>query len=312
MNKYKLIIWVASILIVILTVILGCNSREIMANSEDIQSIKNNYTFELDAHNYILLEYFKQVDYIDYEKIIEDNKAQFEINNQIDYDLASEFVVDNIDLFVDLDLWEKVTEDAEVEFNLPTGSLYVPFSNGLIRYADLDGTHGGYNFFMQDSTDRLNEMIRFSDDNVKPYITDSEYNNYLEIVTLSHQSPTDYSDMQDIYNSAIADTTFSPQYHEIMSFGLNDVNFKKYLDDNQDDYNTCYTRVAATIADKGAHTITYYGNRYNCDLISCNCGVQVQPYITHEEHVASSQGSAAGASAEAGFWCDLLSIFAQY
>jgi len=243
MNKYKLIIWVASILIVILTVILGCNSREIMANSEDIQSIKNNYTFELDAHNYILLEYFKQVDYIDYEKIIEDNKAQFVINNQVDYELASEFVVDNIDLFVDLDLWEKVTEDAEVEFNLPTGSLYVPFSNGLIKYADLDGTHGGYNFFIQDSTDRLNEMIRFSDDNVKPYITDSEYNNYLEIVTLRNQSSTDYSDMQDIYNSAIADTTFSPQYHEIMSFGLNDINFKKYLDDNQDDFNPEFGRI---------------------------------------------------------------------
>jgi hypothetical protein len=308
MKKNKIIIWVALAVITIIALIAGCNNRDNITSSDEIQTAKTNYTFNVDAHNYILLEYFKQVDFIDAEKILEDNKSQFVVNNQIDYELAAEFVVDNIDLFVDLNLWEKVTEDAEVVFNLPAGSLNVPFSNGLIQYADLDGTHGGYNFFMQESTARLNEMIRFLDDNVKAHLSVAEYDNLLSLTALSHQATTEYSDMQDFYYDALADTTFSEEYQEILTFGLNDINFKKYLDNNQDDFNTCYTRIEATIADVGAHTITYYGNRYNCERISCNCGARVQPYITHVEHLAGSQGSAADASAEVGFWVDILNL----
>lgn len=207
-------------------------------------------------------------------------------------------------MFVDLDLWEKVTEDAEVVFNLPAGSLNVPFSNGLIQYADLDGTHGGYNFFMQESTARLNEMIRFLDDNVKAHLSVAEYDNLLSLTALSHQATTEYSDMQDFYYDALADTTFSEEYQEILTFGLNDINFKKYLDNNQDDFNICYTDIWGGSADIAVYSSSYHTNQIHCR--GCCPGVAIPQTISHAQHVSMSQGLSAHASAEAGFWCGIL------
>lgn len=304
MKKHKSLIWIALIVISTLILILGCNSRENITKNDNLNNSKSDYTFEVDTHNYILLNYFQQVEYIDFEKIIGDNLNQFVVNDKIDYDLFAEFVVDNIDLFVNRDLWENITKDAEVVFNIPTGSLYVPFSNGLIKYADLDGSNGGYNFFIQDPTDRLNEMIRYAEDNIKSILSPNEYDNYMDILTLSNQSSISYQEMQDFYYNALSDPIFSENYKEILSFGLNDINFKKYLDHNEDSFNACYKDIWGGSADIGVRAAAYDINSKHCSLCSSICAVPT--VISHAQHVSISNGTAGHASAEAGFWCGIL------
>jgi len=147
-SKRKNIVGVSALLVLIIVVamIVGCDNLTTRGNLNSENQPKITYT--LTAHEWVILQYEKRFDMKRIENLIAE-KEQFTSvrNEEICVDELTQFLIDNLDVWGDEDLFDKIIEEAKIKFSISDDiEILNPFSNAGRRvFFDNNEQYDGVN-----------------------------------------------------------------------------------------------------------------------------------------------------------------------
>jgi len=105
MFRVNLRILAVALIIAIMLMVFGCQSQITRDDS-------HHMNHALEASNYLTTEYASRVDRERQNRFLSEHYDQFIIDGEIDYRLFLNFAYANIDVFIDVDLYEKIVNEA--------------------------------------------------------------------------------------------------------------------------------------------------------------------------------------------------------
>jgi len=185
--------------------------------------------YKLTIHEFILLEYNRRLDRIRISENLMTNKDEWMYNEIFKEYEFSEFYVNNIELFTDIDLFHEVLEEAREKYGVEQGApLWSPYDPEILEMlGDYDGSHDGINLIRLGRQERLNDLRDWIERNAN-----SEWGNYTEYEHVHFQqlwnmirNDRRFRELIQFVEWTKDDVELSPEYKSILDFAINTFKF---------------------------------------------------------------------------------------
>jgi hypothetical protein len=225
----KAVCVVSILILVVLGVVIGCSNQITRDSSYSDVNIPNigydGKRYELTAHEYIVGEYARRYSTDHYAKVMKENSHLFfnEKRNGNDEYLFTKFVVDNIDIFTDSDLYDEIIAEARVIFSIDDDS-YIPnaFTEDEIReYMDYDHVFGGINILQFSSEILGNEWRNYVEETFYNELSSTEKNHYDIMFNMFFFSNSTRQEIIEYIENTKDNNDYSDSYKSFLELSLN-------------------------------------------------------------------------------------------
>ena len=277
------------VVLLIFAVIISCEN---LVN--DDSNLFKTYTegYETTIHEYVLYEYFSRYDSSHYVDILLENSHSFIKDNEIEYYLLSEFIIENLHLFTDAKLFEEIISESKNKFNIDENTFIENmFSDSVkTKYLDYKNEHGGRNLMVFTIDENMDMLWENYDKNIKNLLTAAEQVHFETFLELSFQAES-FIPMISFLEESIDNESFTDMYNQVLKFTLNTSRFYDTVGFlGSDDIDVDITIIPFTIVrlflgninDTQAFILQYAWDTNFC--FECTWGSPMA-FMTHEQHM---------------------------